>query len=600
MLSPEDAAALVHASRLFDERWYAGLVGRDFGSRAEAVAHWVAEPGDASPHPLFEPLWLYPGERWREHAPDPLSFYLSRPGARGRSPHPDYLLDELGPLEDWLAAGHEPDELLTPPVPREFRGDVWVELGTLHFPTEVRHLRRLLRLDVNVLLQPALPAGRRRVLERLAAPHPRVLVADDCPSRISVRVGYGVSLPSWPWLPQLVAALDDESVETAHALSLADDFTVQGPLLVGHTVSAIEKLDGMTLPWGVGPVSASRRATPQRLRTVLATSSWLPGTVDDDQSDEPEWAALLEATTRVTPVDGVPTLTWSIDIAAGAAPIGRTWGDWHFARSLADALERLGQRVEIDHPETRARATRRGTDVVLTLRGLERVAPYEGAVNLLWVISHPDDVTAAELAEFDTAYAAGTAWAEHHGVTPLLQCTDTTRFHPGVGEAAPEGRALFVGNARGGPRPVVAAAHDAGLDLDVIGLGWPVHGITPSADRISNADLPRAYASAGVVLNDHHADMAAQGFVSNRVFDVLAVGGRLLTDPVVGLAETLGTDVPTWSTPDDLARLARPPYDAWPGPDERLALARRIVAEHSFDARAATLLAEARRHLGGT
>jgi spore maturation protein CgeB len=99
------------------------------------------------------------------------------------------------------------------------------------------------------------------------------------------------------------------------------------------------------------------------------------------------------------------------------------------------------------------------------------------------------------------------------------------------------------------------------------------------------------------VLNDHHADMRAEGFVSNRVFDVLAVGGRLLSDPVAGLAETVGTDLPTWRTPDDVARLARPPYDAWPGPAERRALAERIVAAHSFDARAATLLAAARAAL---
>ena len=91
--------------------------------------------------------------------------------------------------------------------------------------------------------------------------------------------------------------------------------------------------------------------------------------------------------------------------------------------------------------------------------------------------------------------------------------------------------------------------------------------------------------------------MRAEGFVSNRVFDVLAVGGRLLTDPVAGLAETVGAEVPTWRTPDDLRRLARPPYDAWPGVQERRALAERIVAEHSFDARAATLLAAARSHL---
>ena len=110
------------------------------------------------------------------------------------------------------------------------------------------------------------------------------------------------------------------------------------------------------------------------------------------------------------------------------------------------------------------------------------------------------------------------------------------------------------------------------------------------ADRIANADLPTAYASAGVVLNDHWADMAAQGFVSNRVFDVLAVGGRLVTDDVVGLSEAIGVDLPVWRTAADLARLATPPYARLPDADARARLAEQVVAEHSFDARAATLL----------
>ena len=54
--------------------------------------------------------------------------------------------------------------------------------------------------------------------------------------------------------------------------------------------------------------------------------------------------------------------------------------------------------------------------------------------------------------------------------------------------------------------------------------------------------------------------------------------------------------LPTWGTPADLARLTAPPYDAWPDDAARLALADRVVAEHSFDARARTLLDAALTH----
>nr|WP_246328617.1 glycosyltransferase [Curtobacterium pusillum] len=88
--------------------------------------------------------------------------------------------------------------------------------------------------------------------------------------------------------------------------------------------------------------------------------------------------------------------------------------------------------------------------------------------------------------------------------------------------------------------------------------------------------------------------MAAGGFVSNRVFDVLASGGVVVTDPVAGLAEVL--DVPTLAVArsrDDLAALLDPAR-LWPSPVERAAVAARIAAEHSFDARAAVLLDAAR------
>ncbi len=73
--------------------------------------------------------------------------------------------------------------------------------------------------------------------------------------------------------------------------------------------------------------------------------------------------------------EGRPALRWSIDIAAGAGPIGTRWGDYHFAHSLGAALDRLGQWVAIDHPETVGRASRSLDDVVLVLRGLLPTTP---------------------------------------------------------------------------------------------------------------------------------------------------------------------------------------------------------------------------------
>ena len=56
------------------------------------------------------------------------------------------------------------------------------------------------------------------------------------------------------------------------------------------------------------------------------------------------------------------------------------------------------------------------------------------------------------------------------------------------------------------------------------------------------------------MLNDHWEDMRVEGFVSNRIFDVLATEPRLLTDEVAGLAEVLGDGLTTWSHPSEFTR----------------------------------------------
>ncbi len=604
MLSVGSAVALVRDSPLLDVEWYAAQAGATFASREEAAEHWVTRrPDDASPHPLFEPAWLYPGGRWRREAPDPLSFYLSRP-TWSRSPHPRYPQGELGPLEEWLL-DHDPAELLPPPVARAPVTDVAVLVPANDLALAVRWVRHLDQRSPHVtgVVTPPDDAARR-VLSSVAATKPSIIVGAAPPTATGtatvVTIDAGVRPPRWSWLDELVAALAPD-VGAAQPLLLRDDFTVASPLLVGHPVQDAERMAVQPLPEIVPGVVARRIGVEGP--TLLVPTSRLVGP-DHEAPADLQWLPLWEAAgfsapgTPITVREGAPALRWSIDIPAGAGPIGRRWGDWHFARSLADALERLGQWVAIDHPETRGRASRELDDVSLTLHGLGPVEPPSHTTNLLWVIYDPDQVTAEEAGSYDVVFAAGTSWAARRSaewgltITPLLQCTDTTRFHPGLGEPGTD--ALFVGNARGGMRPVVAAALESEIDLTVIGFGWdewlPTAHARVESTGIDNDQLPARYAAAGVVLNDHHAAMRADGFVSNRVFDVLAVGGRLLSDDVPGLAEVVGLELPTWRTPSDLARLTRAPFDDFPDAAARAALAERVVAEHSFDARAATLL----------
>ncbi|MCW2738365.1 MAG: glycosyl transferase family 2 [Nocardioides sp.] len=311
----------------------------------------------------------------------------------------------------------------------------------------------------------------------------------------------------------------------------------------------------------------------------------------------------------VRPVQGIretpPRLRWAIDIAAPAASRGDRWGDTYFARSLADALESRGQHVAIDRRDARERDSRDHDDVLLVLRGLDRVVPRPGLLNVEWIISHPDMISPDEVAAFDLVYAASTSWSARVSrewgtpVKPLLQCTDTRWFHPDRAEPDTGPDLLFVGNSRGVYRYAVRSALAVGADLTLHGNDWSefVDREQIASGGVANEEVGVLYASAGVVLNDHHLDMRRDSFASNRLFDAAACGARILSDRIDGLEETFSGLVLPFDNEHELARLVRPPYDAFPDNDTRRRIATRIIAEHSFDKRAETLIDDAVRRL---
>ena len=310
-------------------------------------------------------------------------------------------------------------------------------------------------------------------------------------------------------------------------------------------------------------------------------------------------APLIRPVMRASVFEAAPSLRWAIDIAAPAGPRGLKWGDWHFAQSLASALRRLGQTVHVDRREARVGGHRELDDVVLVLRGLDLVVPRPAQLSILWIISHPELITKREVETFDAVFAASARWASDVNaswgtrVEPLLQCTDSRVFTPHVGQPDSGHELLFVGNSRKVLRPAVGLSVEAGLEPAVFGGGWEgliddrfIHG-----EYVDNAQLPALYRSAGVVLNDHWDDMRVDGFISNRVFDVLASAGRLMTDEVAGLRDLFDGQVRTFASRWDLAaQLGGDWRSSYPGDEDRLRLAELVRSEHSFDSRARRLL----------
>jgi len=105
------------------------------------------------------------------------------------------------------------------------------------------------------------------------------------------------------------------------------------------------------------------------------------------------------------------------------------------------------------------------------------------------------------------------------------------------------------------------------------------------------------YESAGAVLNDHWPAMRREGFISNRLYDVVAAGGRVISDDVEGIDEIFAGAVRMFRDDEELLRLTESPLDGRFPPEAELArISERIRREHSFDARAERLLSTVREH----
>jgi len=289
---------------------------------------------------------------------------------------------------------------------------------------------------------------------------------------------------------------------------------------------------------------------------------------------------------------------WSIRIPVPPGTAGEHWGDLYFAKDLAVSLSNLDQEVQI-HRRNLLWSMYGDEDVCLVIRGLERINPKPNCINVLWIISTPELITRDELESFDIVFAASEVWASRTTartgveVLPLLQCTNPERFNPKVSKSDLNEDIVFVGNSRKKLRKVIQDALLANVTVSIFGKSWT--GRVPDSwikgDFVSNSSLPTLYRSSAVVLNDHRPDMAREGFYSNRLFDAVASGGRVISDHVDGIAELFDGGVQTYSSPTELAMLCDTENRGlWGTQEEITERAERIGRQHSFDQRAKSMI----------
>ena len=290
-----------------------------------------------------------------------------------------------------------------------------------------------------------------------------------------------------------------------------------------------------------------------------------------------------------------------IDIC-GAMPSNDSkysWGDWYFCQSLKRSFERLGFKANVV-PNDRWHLPS-SAKYVLVLRGLKEYIPYrvKGRVFMMWNISHPDDVAISEYDLYDYIFFASQKMCEELSSLivppskPLLQCFDPDDMTYSDQISMPS-QLLFVGNSRGVYRKILKDLLPTEYDLTVYGQEWEKYPVCEyvKAPLLDHSLLGQAYHDAEIVLNDHWDDMKEMDLISNRIFDVLSVGGFVISDRLPVIERLFDGCVPMYDTPGELKTIIEYYLSH---EDERKEMSKKgqmiVRREYTFDERAKVIAA---------
>lgn len=263
--------------------------------------------------------------------------------------------------------------------------------------------------------------------------------------------------------------------------------------------------------------------------------------------------------------------SWSDDplhvaITLTRADRSQPYGDWYTAHEVGDALAGLGWRVSyVERYKDHWYDLDPSVDVVIALLDLFDLSRVpRGVVTIAWVrnwthrwLSHPwfndYDIVLASSKRSKELIEGGSSKVAH--LMPLA--TNPLRFRPALADASKTYDAVFIGSDWGEERGVASALPALAANGRTVGLwgrNWEsdarVAGLAGGV--LDYEEVPVAYASAGVVVDDTASPTKPYGAVNSRVFDALAAGTIVVTDNDEGARELFDDDFPTWDSPATL------------------------------------------------
>jgi spore maturation protein CgeB len=261
------------------------------------------------------------------------------------------------------------------------------------------------------------------------------------------------------------------------------------------------------------------------------------------------------------------------------------WGDFWVKYELTNEFTKMGYVVTNEEPE-----------IIIHLFGFPIRGLPKDTYNIIWIYSHPDEVTPFILRGYDKIFCLSSSFIQR-----IKQMGFEAELMIGATSKKPIQREikydiLLVGNKKQEwhirQEIVQEIISGTSYNFKVWGDGW--ESILPKdyygGKYIDYRRIEELYASSLVSLNDHHEDMRREGFVSVRIFDILASGGFAISDKNPGIDEIFVDTVPQYESPAHLREL----LDFYiNNPDERIRLMKKgqeIALSHTWQKRAMQFL----------
>lgn len=236
------------------------------------------------------------------------------------------------------------------------------------------------------------------------------------------------------------------------------------------------------------------------------------------------------------------------------------WGDYWLGLDLAAALKEYDYTVTTDYHGKFNK--NKDADINIVIRGLDELKKIRyGKTNILYIISHPEKIKKKELNKYDIIISASEAFCQKlqkqgYNAFYLPQFTNAERFcHKDDTEY--KNKILFVGAPHMGMRNSVYYALKNNLPISIYGHSWDKY-IDKSyikGNLINNTELYKYYSNADIVLNDHMQAMKDNGFISNRIYDVTACKGFIISDYMPEIEKIYGDAIPMYKNEKEFVQL---------------------------------------------